>query len=140
MSYFSFIDGGIYRTPEAKDPKNGEEYEDIDVNQNKLIADFHDVDYWELLGTFNDVDYWQQIGVNSTFTIYWNIDTQRLLIVRNLEEEAWESDFISLLNVSKTEREEFLIELADACIAGLMRMLKEDEAIKLQTPLFQLVS
>lgn len=47
ISYFAAIEGGIYRTPEAKDPENGEFYEDIDVNQTKLIADFHDVEDWE---------------------------------------------------------------------------------------------
>lgn len=123
ISYFCAIDGGIYRTPGAKDPENGIEYEDIDVNQTKLVADFHDIEHWE------------QIGVNGVFTIYWNIDSQIILVTD--QEESWESERISLLYISKTEREEYLVKLADTFIASLLQMLYEQQQQKSEPTLFE---
>ncbi len=127
MSYFSFIDGGIYRTPKAKDPEDGQQYEDVHVNESKLIADFHDVEYWE------------QISTNGVFTVYWNIDTQILLITDC--EAAWESEFISLLTISKSEREELLVSWADDLIKFLLSTLDAEEREKAHPHpvLFQMV-
>ena len=119
LSYFSCIDGGIYQPPNAVNPEK--EYEDIDeFTTKKFIADFHDIVDFELISTYKEV-----------FTIYWDWDNQTILISDS--EAAWESEFISLIPLSKMEREEQLITWAENFIDALLTTLPTEGQFELFT-------
>lgn len=89
----------------------------LEIDTSKLIADFHDIEYWE------------HIATNGVFTIYWNCDTQVILVTDT--EVAWESEFISLLEFNKWELDEHIVRFANCFINSLLMTIPDKRQLEL---------
>ena len=91
---------------------------EANITNSKLIADFNDVEYWELIGSYKP------------FSIFWNYDTQTVLV--SDWEVAWETEKLSLLDINKWELYEVLAEIAQKMIDSLLATLPVEGQQQLQ--------
>jgi len=76
------------------------------ITNKKVIADFCDIEHWELIGAHKD------------FSIFWNIQTQEILISN--WEVAWQTKCLSLTEVIKPEQYDLLVKIAQKFIDALL--------------------